>query len=257
MSLVDFNLEFLEEYIDTSRRCTRPRELRDSVVAHVSQLGFDKISALNILETPSVIRGSEVQSEGFFRIGTYPSIWFERFFEKAYYEVDPVSLRTQSATIPFYWSDCYNEHNGDVEQRDATSQFRSEAGELELIRGITIPIDNKNIRSCISFCGREAINNTGVMHMMHLIGIYFHQRLLVLEKACARGGPNSKVSLTPRENEVLEWYAHGKSAWDISVLLSVSEAAVRFHMTNIRRKYGVSSSVHATALAISRNDIQI
>ena len=136
-------------------------------------------------------------------------------------------------------------------------KFQVESHEQGLVRGLTIPIDNSDRKSTISFCGKEAEGGPGVMHMLHLIGIYFQQKILAFSDALSTSQPKKTVRLTPRESEVLHWYANGKSAWDIGVVLSVSEAAVRFHLSNIRSKYGVSSSVHATALAISRSDIHI
>ena len=77
----EFSLEFVEEYIDTSRRCTRPIELRDALLRHISMLGFDKLSALNIQAVPSVMEGRDDTDTKFIRIGNYPAAWYKRFFE--------------------------------------------------------------------------------------------------------------------------------------------------------------------------------
>lgn len=58
------------------------------------------------------------------------------------------------------------------------------------------------------------------------------------------------LRLTPRELECLQWCALGKSTWEIGQLLGISEAAVNFHMTNIRNKSGVSSRRLAVDKAI-------
>jgi LuxR family quorum-sensing transcriptional regulator LasR len=55
--------------------------------------------------------------------------------------------------------------------------------------------------------------------------------------------------LTPRERECLNWTARGKSTWEISHILSCSEAAVNFHVKNIRAKFGVNSRRAAAVLA--------
>lgn len=255
--MTEFSLKFVEEFIDTSRRCTRPLELRDALMVHVSKLGFDNLAAFAILDGLSIIKVTERGKDIPRRIGTYSEDWNRRFFEKAYFEVDPVCLKMEDARSPFYWQDCFDEHEKVVGWSRLGRQFQSESRDLELVRGLTIPIDNVDAKSSISFCGREAMDGPGVMHMLHLTGIYFQQRILSLSGVLSADRPVNVVRLTPREEEVLRWYANGKSAWDISVVLDVSEAAVRFHLANVRGKYGVSSSVHATALAISRNDIQI
>lgn len=253
----DFDLDFVEEYIDTSRRCTRPIELRDALMAHVSRLGFEHLAAIAVFDDLSIVRVHEGAGEAPLRIGTYSEAWAKRFFDKGYESIDPVCLKMEKAVSPFYWEGCNEEHEKTVGLSQLSKKFQSESRELSLIRGLTIPIDNVDARSTISFCGKNAQNSPGVMHMLHLIGIYFQQKILALSVALSGNHPKSDVRLTPRESEVLRWYANGKSAWDIGVVLSVSEAAVRFHLSNIRGKYGVHSSVHATALAISRSDIEI
>lgn len=54
-------------------------------------------------------------------------------------------------------------------------------------------------------------------------------------------------SLTPKELEVMRWTLHGKTAWEVGVIMSLSENTVRFHTTNVTRKLGVSSK-HQAAL---------
>lgn len=56
--------------------------------------------------------------------------------------------------------------------------------------------------------------------------------------------------LTEREAEVLRWSAAGKSYWEISMILGVSERTIRFFMTNARQKLNVVTNAQAVAMAI-------
>lgn len=59
--------------------------------------------------------------------------------------------------------------------------------------------------------------------------------------------------LTPRERDALSYVAEGKTDWEISVILGVSEATARFHVDNGRRKLGAVSRAQAVArLAVQR-----
>lgn len=60
------------------------------------------------------------------------------------------------------------------------------------------------------------------------------------------------VQLTVKEQEVIRWAALGKSAWEISRILGRTEAAVNFHLCNIRRKFGVNSLRAALVKAIDQ-----
>jgi LuxR family quorum-sensing transcriptional regulator LasR len=63
------------------------------------------------------------------------------------------------------------------------------------------------------------------------------------------------VQLTAKEHEVLGWAALGKSAWEISRILGRTEAAVNYHLGNIRRKFGVHSIKAALVKAIQQRVI--
>jgi LuxR family quorum sensing-dependent transcriptional regulator len=62
--------------------------------------------------------------------------------------------------------------------------------------------------------------------------------------------------LTPREREVLTWAAAGKSAWETSVLLGISEATVITHLEHIRRKLNVANTTHAVVVALQIGELQ-
>jgi LuxR family quorum sensing-dependent transcriptional regulator len=59
--------------------------------------------------------------------------------------------------------------------------------------------------------------------------------------------PKIAPSLTPREHDSLALVADGKTDWEISVILGVSEATARFHVDNARRKLGAVTRAQAVA----------
>jgi NarL family two-component system response regulator LiaR len=59
--------------------------------------------------------------------------------------------------------------------------------------------------------------------------------------------------LTKREKEVLELLVDGKSNNEIAMLLSISLATVRFHLTNIYSKLGAKNRVEAVTLALDHH----
>jgi DNA-binding CsgD family transcriptional regulator len=61
---------------------------------------------------------------------------------------------------------------------------------------------------------------------------------------------SSPARLTPRESEILRWCSAGKSSWDQSVILSISERTVKYHMDNIMRKLDAVNRTHAVAIAL-------
>lgn len=57
--------------------------------------------------------------------------------------------------------------------------------------------------------------------------------------------------LTKRELDVLSWTAQGKTAWEVSVILGMSEKTVNFHLGNSMRKLGVSSKHQAVLKCVA------
>lgn len=56
------------------------------------------------------------------------------------------------------------------------------------------------------------------------------------------------ASLTPREREVMQWLAEGKSNEEISLILAISPHTVKNHLDKIFKKLGVDSRHAATVL---------
>lgn len=59
-----------------------------------------------------------------------------------------------------------------------------------------------------------------------------------------------KLKITRREADVLYWVAKGKTDWEISKILSISERTVNKHLEQIYRKLGVNNRTSASAYAI-------
>ncbi|TIM27261.1 MAG: helix-turn-helix transcriptional regulator, partial [Mesorhizobium sp.] len=63
------------------------------------------------------------------------------------------------------------------------------------------------------------------------------------------------VELTPRERECMQWAAVGKSEWEISQILGISEHTSEKHLLNAKSKLGAVNRVQAVAEAIRRGYI--
>jgi LuxR family quorum-sensing system transcriptional regulator SolR len=59
------------------------------------------------------------------------------------------------------------------------------------------------------------------------------------------------VKLSTRERDVLSWTADGKTAWETSQILGISESTVAFHMKNAMTKLNCQTKVQAVAKAIA------
>jgi len=79
-----------------------------------------------------------------------------------------------------------------------------------------------------------------------------NEELLVnIKEALQTRGPG-KGQLSLREKEVLTWLKKGKTSWDISIILCISERTVNFHIKNIMEKLDAVSRTHAVVKAIEK-----
>ncbi len=63
--------------------------------------------------------------------------------------------------------------------------------------------------------------------------------------------------LSAREKELLNWLKLGKSSWDISVILGISESRTNYHVYNIMRKLNAVNRPQAVAVAVRLGLIDI
>ncbi len=63
----------------------------------------------------------------------------------------------------------------------------------------------------------------------------------------------TRVSLSPREWEVLGWLKLGKTSWDISRILGITERTVNYHVNNIIQKLGAANRLQAVCQALNED----
>jgi DNA-binding CsgD family transcriptional regulator len=73
---------------------------------------------------------------------------------------------------------------------------------------------------------------------------------LTIPSVLAQTGPSRPDErLTSREREVLDWTARGKTAFEISIILSISERTVNFHVNNLKVKLASPTKILAVLRA--------
>jgi DNA-binding CsgD family transcriptional regulator len=80
------------------------------------------------------------------------------------------------------------------------------------------------------------------------LGQYFHQHML---RIFGRGSDRA-IIVSAREIDCLKWMAAGKTAWEVSAILGISERTVRFHLNAAREKLQCTTTTQAVAKAVSQ-----
>lgn len=86
-----------------------------------------------------------------------------------------------------------------------------------------------------------------------ILGEYFHSHML------RRNGIDTSEALvvSARELDCLRWVAAGKSAWEASIILGISERTVRFHLNSAREKLNCTTTTQAVAKVVAQQLIAI
>jgi DNA-binding CsgD family transcriptional regulator len=86
-----------------------------------------------------------------------------------------------------------------------------------------------------------------------ILANYFHSHMMRINGNDA----DQDLIVSARELDCLKWTAAGKTAWEASVILGISERTVRFHLNAAREKMNCATTAQAVAKAVSRNMISI
>ncbi|MEM9782819.1 MAG: helix-turn-helix transcriptional regulator [Pseudomonadota bacterium] len=118
---------------------------------------------------------------------------------------------------------------------------------VEQMRGVTLYLKGSTARDTEFF--------QATRHDAHLLAVAFldaFTRQSAPRKPCASGA----VLLSVREVDCMQWVARGKTNWEVSRILSISENTVRFHLKNAFRKLDATSRSSAVMRAIQAGLIE-
>lgn len=129
-----------------------------------------------------------------------------------------------------------------------------DAGEFKLKDGLAFPIVTLDGQIVMVSLGGEQVDMSGLeFGMISLVATYAIGRAMQLVSPPER--TIEHIDLTPRERECLKWAAVGKSEWEISQILGISEHTSEKHLLNAKFKLGAVNRVQAVAEAIRRGYI--
>lgn len=181
---------------------------------------------------------------------SYPDAWMRRYLEQNYMEVDPILRRHFKCFETQTWTHTYQR----VKSK-AGKAFIEEAREHGLTDGITLGLFSpaSSTGSLFSFEGRALTQNPRHIVVLEYLLPHLHSALARADLAV----PKPDAVLSEREKEILQWVKTGKTNWEISMILRISERTVKFHIHNAMAKLGASTRSHAVALALRQGLIEL
>jgi LuxR family quorum sensing-dependent transcriptional regulator len=169
---------------------------------------------------------------------SYPVEWTDIYRSQNYTGVDPLIKSGQTGLV--FWKDLYGKIPPDQE-------FYSQAKSFGLGNGFSHIISNQKLYGLMSVADEKLAASPRNRAIINNLAPHCHQLVQFLTHKQAR---ENVPQLTPREREVLLWAMEGKSNWEISIVLGISQESIKGHIANILRKLDASNRAHAVAIAL-------
>jgi len=208
-----------------------------------AEFGFDAF--LFALRVPTSFTNSQM-----ILINGYPSDWRDHYFEQDYLPKDPTVAYCTQNILPLEWHSL----SETLDKKKTETQIMHEASDFGLKDGVSMPVHTPNGEFGIFSCTIDQDNKAANNHIEHasmyvqLMATHVHEA--VRNAFGLNAAAKDSIQLTKREKECLRWAAEGKTAWETSQILKVSERTVNYHLTNTNQKLNVSNRQHAVAKAV-------
>lgn len=220
-------------------RSDDPDEVFRLFEAFVRDLGFTAIAFGHVVN-PARVR---LDSPDYFGVHNWPDEWAEAWIEQDFIIHDPVIQYILKNPRPFVWSRAF----------EYATRFGKQVAEqgarFGLKDGIAIPIRTiDRPMGCVTLGGTQIDLSPEAFGCLEIASMHAYTRLETLLGAAPKSP--ALPDLSRRETEVLHWVAEGKSNWEISQILNLSENTVSKHVANAMGKLGAVSRAHAVTVGL-------
>jgi LuxR family quorum sensing-dependent transcriptional regulator len=241
--------EYAQRTLDFVQRLQQVTDYDDIcrlVATELEWFGFTHVSCIS-MPTPG-----QDQSECLL-MNNRPRQYVENYIGKNHVARDPVVTELRRTLNPFSW--------GDVRARrdlsKAEKTIMDEAREFDVREGMTIPIVSRSgTVTLFCPCGREPDISERARAAIEIIGIYSNH---ALKRALLQQQRNeaARTPLTPREREIMQWVAIGKTDDEIADILSIGTTTVTTHVEHAKQKLDAFRRTYAVVQAIRLGEITL
>lgn len=225
-------------FVDEVASLKSSQEVLDSLQAVCSEFGLERIFISGI-----PLPGESIAP--YVMLNGWPEPWSTRYIERGYVHVDPCARRLTSSATPFAWSEV------PFDRQQPEGRVMEEATEFGLMDGLCVPIYGvSGYQAGVSFGTRKLELDAAARSTLQLIGIYGHNRVREILGGNGNSAAKRAACLSPRELECLQWCSLGKTNWEISEILGLSERTVEHYLASATRKLDSVTRTQAVAEAL-------
>ena len=199
-------------------------------------LGFD-FCAISVTSPHRELRANALQ------INNYPTEWNEEYEQRDFRNVDPVIAHCTHSMLPIVWNETVFAEAPKVWQ--ALKHHKLQHGWSQAFHN-----EESGLCSIISLARKHC--PISPLELYEHFGYIFYATSHLSElfaRALPLPAKARQPHLSPRELQVLQLSANGKTAYEISKILSLSERTVNYHVQNVIGKLNVCNKISAVIAA--------
>ena len=204
------------------------------------QIGFDHVA---VAYTEPTREGGALAA-----LTTYPDAWVEQCTQLPSHLIalDPILKHLSTEVRPLVWDKRAYSGSKTAQIYETFSAFGLGSGMTVNVRGVA--------GDCLRLgftCGAaqsraetSLLSELGALCMAATVAHHAFSKFAQSEQ------PLADIKLTQRELELLRWSRCGKTAWESSEILGISQSTAQFHLKNAICKLGAASKQQAVLRAL-------
>lgn len=212
---------------------------RDSIVRLAESMGFRTVSAIVVVE-----RGPAAD---FVSVDNIPAAFETQYNDRGAWRRDPVMQHLKHRSVPILWdqSTYVDSSAGDLWEAQAAFGLRSGiAMAMHLPRGhhFVLAVDRDEPLP------RDESHLTRIVAHLQLFTVHAQEAAFRVAGKSADAQEPPKLSL--RESDVLRWTMAGKTAWEVGMILGISERTAVKYLSNAMLKLECTNKHQAVIKAL-------
>jgi DNA-binding CsgD family transcriptional regulator len=228
---------------DALSSCTSSESLIEEASRQVSLMGFD-------LWTFAIrMRAGLQEDRSVWSIGNFP-LDLEQARNDCFVQLTESAADAMRDGIPYAWLTASEPSPGSA-GFEYVRAFRQCALGVGVHGGVCVPVQGRaEAIGSLALAVRREVSLDAIRAMQSPALLFSRYLNAACQPYVAAFRAHRMPRLSSRESECLSWAAMGKTTWEISRVLDISEHTVIFHLRNAAGKLGVVSRQHAVAKAI-------
>jgi LuxR family quorum sensing-dependent transcriptional regulator len=231
--------------IDEISRLTSSRQVSASLCRAVGQFGFTSLG-INGLPPPGEGADPVILAE------TAPDGFREVYIGERFYLADHICAQARKTFDPFRYDQAPYAHSN----ASAHKRFMAALETYGLGRGLIVPFGRPaHMPACVWLAGENPDLDDDTNRVIVTVALFAASKAHALSRPHNAGMPTSQ--LTRRERDALQWIAAGKTSWEISAILGLSERTINTVIAGAMTKLDAVTRTQAVVNAIRLGEIEL